>query len=333
MLQNTRSSQSLRHVLCARRLTAMTALSVLTCLITGCGDSAETQPAPATAPDNDSAASDDTSDTASREPSENSSAAATTESSETATADSSGRTDIPETIAKDNAKPSQPAATTGSFSGRVILKGTPPDLPVLARADDENLKDKEVCGMADVPDDSLLVGADSGIANVFLYLRRAPKGFKQETPTEPVVLDQKGCVFTPHAALIQTGQPVMVKSSDAVQHNVHTFPARNQGVNILIKPNDQAGVPLEYARAESEPIQVKCDIHAWMASYHLVLDHPFMAVTDEAGSFRIEGLPVGDYEFRVWHERAGLLERELAVSVTGSDAPVELTYAVDQFTK
>ena len=132
-------------------------------------------------------------------------------------------------------------------------------------------------------------------------------------------------------ALIQAGQKVVVKSSDGVQHNVHTFPTRNQGANVLIKPNDQEGIPLDYSRAESGPIPVKCDIHTWMSSYHLILDHPFMAVTDAAGNFRIDGLPAGDYEFRVWHERADVLERGYEVTVTGEDEPVELKYALDKF--
>lgn len=220
---------------------------------------------------------------------------------------------------------------TGSFFGRVVLDGDAPDLKPLASAGDENLKDKEVCGMTDVPDESVVVGEDGGLANVFIYLRRAPKGFKSETPSEPVVLDQKGCVFTPHVALIQAGQKVLVKSSDPIQHNVHTFPGRNQGANILIKPNDQDGVELDYSRAESEPIQVKCDIHAWMASYHLILDHPFMAVTDDSGAFRIDGLPAGEYEFRIWHERGGLLDREYKVTVTGEDEAAELSFGVDKF--
>lgn len=247
--------------------------------------------------------------------------------------------DSPET--KTESQPAEPEKTTpakpadpdavGSFSGSVVLDGEAPSLEPLAKAGDEKLKDKEVCGVADVPDESLLVGEGNGIANVFVYLRRAPKGFEDEVPSDPVILDQKGCVFTPHVALIRAGQKVLVKSSDAIQHNVHTFPARNQGANVLIKPNDQEGVELNYSRPESDPVQVKCDIHAWMASYHLVLDHPFMAVTDASGKFNIDGLPAGDYEFRVWHERGGLLDKAYKVTVTGEDEPVTLTYGAEKF--
>jgi len=223
------------------------------------------------------------------------------------------------------------ADATGSFSGKVLLDGKAPELAPLARADQESLKDKEVCGMADVPDESLQVGEDNGIANVFVFLRRAPRQYKSETPDEPVVLDQKGCVFLPHTALIRAGQKVLIKSSDPIQHNVHTFPDRNQSTNLLIKPNDQDGIELVYRRPESGPVQVKCDIHSWMSSWHLVLDHPFMAVTDKDGNFSVDDLPAGKYQFRVWHERGGLLEKSLKVTIKGDDKPVALKYSADRF--
>lgn len=224
------------------------------------------------------------------------------------------------------------AADGGTVVGRIVLDGTAPTLTPLIKAGSASIKDKEVCGAADVPDESLLVGKDNGIANVFVYLRRAPKGYKAADVRDPVVLDQKGCVFVPHTALIRVGQPVLVKSSDAVQHNVHTFPGRNEQVNTLIKANESKGYELKYAKPESDPLEVKCDIHAWMTSYHLVLDHPFMAVTDGDGNFKIEGLPVGAHEFRIWHERGGVLEKEYKVEVkAGAETTVSLKFAAAKF--
>jgi plastocyanin len=223
-------------------------------------------------------------------------------------------------------------ADGGTFVGRIIIEGDAPTLAPLIKSGAADIKDKEVCGAADVPDESLVVGEGKGIANVFVYLRRAPKGFKASVPREPIVLDQKGCVFQPHAAVIQVGQQVLVKSSDAVQHNVHSFPTRNDPVNTLIKPNEDKGFAMKYAKPESDPLEVKCDIHAWMSSYHLVLDHPFMAVTDKDGHFRIEGLPAGTHEFRVWHERGGLLEKEYKVEIkAGAEKSVEMKYPVAKF--
>ncbi|MEZ6060806.1 MAG: carboxypeptidase regulatory-like domain-containing protein [Planctomycetaceae bacterium] len=223
------------------------------------------------------------------------------------------------------------AADTGSFSGVILFDGNVVELPPLVAAG-AAVKDAEVCSAEPVADESLVVGENKGIANVFVYLRRAPKGYKGEAPKEPVVIDQKGCAFVPHAMTIQAGQKVLVKSSDAIQHNLHTVPKRNQSTNLLIKPNEQDGVEIEYRLAEAEPFNVKCDIHAWMSSYHLVLDHPFMAVTDENGKFQIDGLPPGKHEFRVWHERGDVLEKGLKVDVAaGKTEEVTLKYGSDRF--
>lgn len=230
------------------------------------------------------------------------------------------------------AEPAASSPAEGGVAGRIVLDGKAPALDPFVKAGDPKVKDKEVCGVVDVPDESLVVGEGNGIANVFVYLRRAPKGYKVADVEEPVVMDQKGCVFVPHTSLIRVGQPVLVKSSDAVQHNVHTFPGRNNPTNLLINPNEDTGVELKYQKPESDPVQVKCDIHAWMVSWHLVLDHPFMAVTDKDGNFKIDGLPAGVHELRIWHERGGLLEKGLKVTVkAGADAPVELKYAVSKF--
>jgi len=235
------------------------------------------------------------------------------------------------TLAACTAAATSGYAADGTFSGKVVLDGDAPTLAALIKKGQPGLKDAEVCGVADVADESLVVGADGGIANVFVFLRRAPKGYKGEVPSEPVVLDQKGCVFLPHATLIRANQQVLVKSSDPAQHNVHTFPKRNDSTNLLINPNEQKGVELIYRKAESGPIQVKCDIHSWMSSWHLVLDHPFMAITDENGDFSIEGLPAGKHQFRVWHERGDLLEKSLKVTVKGDSDPVTLKYKASKF--
>ncbi len=44
-----------------------------------------------------------------------------------------------------------------------------------------------------------------------------------------------------------------------------------------------------------------------MRGWLLVRDTPYMAVTDQQGRFQIKGLPVGQWEFAFWHERAQFL--------------------------
>ena len=50
-----------------------------------------------------------------------------------------------------------------------------------------------------------------------------------------------------------------------------------------------------------------------MTAYVLILDHPYAVVSDKDGKFKIEKLPVGELEFRYWHERAGYLIKTVKI--------------------
>lgn len=212
-----------------------------------------------------------------------------------------------------NAGPTEAAAVGfGSFKGRVALQGDFSALAPLYPAGGAP-KDGSVCGVMAIPDESV-VASNGGLANVFIYLAKAPKQVPPPS-SEPVIFDQKSCIFLPHAVIVQTGQPLMILNADAALHNTHTFPKRNTDFNQGVQPNDRSGVKLVYARAESQPIQVKCDVHPWMIAYHLPLDHPYAAVSAADGSFEIKNLPAGKHEFKVWHEKGGELQKSLTVII------------------
>lgn len=221
----------------------------------------------------------------------------------------------------------------GDFVGVVTYDGPAPELPLLVSQDDATARDAAVCAVHDVPDESLLVNSPAnGLANVFVYLNKAPKGTQSPVPTEPVVMDQKGCIYLPHAVLIRVGQTVLVKSNDGVPHNVHTYPQRNTTSNSIVRPNDRGGLELVYNRSEREPLEVKCDVHTWMRAYQLVLDHPFMAVTDVDGKFAIRGLPAGKHKFRIWHERGKFLERSYEVEIkAGEPTEISISFPAEKF--
>jgi plastocyanin len=220
-----------------------------------------------------------------------------------------------------------------TLTGTVLFTDDFKTLPPVVKKGDGGVKDPAVCSAEEVPDESLVIGPNKGIANVFIFLAKAPAGYKAEVPKEEVTFDQKGCRFLPHTLLVQAGQTVKILSDDPIPHNTHTFPLRNSGFNQSISPNDRKGVELKYTKAEKLPIEVKCDFHAWMKAYHLILDHPFMAVTDAEGKFEIKNLPAGKHEFVVWHEKKGYLDRKFAVEAKGPSTSVELKYGAKNFAK
>jgi len=221
------------------------------------------------------------------------------------------------------------AADYGTISGQFILKGDVPDPKFAIKKGDATVKDAAVCAAVDLPSQELLIDPKSkGIQHIFIYLRKAtdvhPDLKSVPADKKIITFDQKNCRFTPHTLFARTDQEVKVISSDAVAHNTHTFPIRNDQVNFLLAPNDKNGQKVSHRFAEFLPMQVKCDIHPWMRAYWLVLDHPYAAITDKDGKFTIEKLPVGEHSFRVWHERSGWVNRSYKVDVKPGNNPLDV---------
>jgi hypothetical protein len=72
-------------------------------------------------------------------------------------------------------------------------------------------------------------------------------------------------------------------------------------------------------------VAVRCDVHPWMHPWFAVLDHPFFARTAADGSFRLAGIPPGEYTLAVWHERFG--RNEISATVrAGRTTDVSFRY-------
>ena len=201
----------------------------------------------------------------------------------------------------------------GDLSGQFILDG---DIPAIEQL--ENTK-QEFCAKQ-IPSDELLVStSNKGIADIFVYIPaiKKPKVHPalEKSKDKEVVLDQKGCRFLPHTLLARTDQILLIKSMDEFNHNTRTIAIKNTPVNFSVAANERKGLPVKLILPEKLPTQVKCDIHAWMSAYCLVLDHPYAAVSDAEGKFKIEKLPVGELDFTYWHSKPGFVEKSVKIKI------------------
>ncbi len=198
------------------------------------------------------------------------------------------------------------AEDTGTFSGQFTYNGSAPNREKL-----ELNKDLEFCAPHNLKSDELIVDSKSGgIKNVILWLDTKSSGkkpgFKSDKKhTEPTLLDNKNCRFDPHISIVMTTQKLLVKNSDPIAHAALVNAFVNDPVNAVVKPKSKADTVYNLPYVEPLPIKVTCPIHAWMSAYLVVQDHPFVAVTDDNGRFKIEGLPAGEWTFRVWQESCG----------------------------
>jgi hypothetical protein len=200
-------------------------------------------------------------------------------------------------------------ATAGSIVGVVRFKGAkPPRVPV-------NMSDDPACVEAHHGksyDEPFMIASDGGLKNAFIYIKRGLEGKTFATPTEPVVIDQHGCWFSPRVFGIQVNQPLRILNSDPVTHNIHPMAMVNREWNHSQGPED-GPVTRKFTKVEVM-IPVKCNIHSWMHAAIGVLDHPYFAVSGQDGTFAIRNLPPGTYTLAVWHE--GLESQEQEITVT-----------------
>jgi plastocyanin len=183
----------------------------------------------------------------------------------------------------------------GTLSGAVTYEGTPP-----APTKIEVTKDPEVCGKEKMAP-NLVIGQGNGIANVVVTVQ-ATKGKKAEPPATNPVFDQKTCEFHPHVLAFPAGSTVDVLNSDGILHNIHTTSTANPSQNQA-QPKFKPKIQIKVEKPET--IAVKCDVHGWMSGYWISMEHPYVAVTDANGAFKIADLPPGDYQVELWQEKLG----------------------------
>jgi plastocyanin len=205
-------------------------------------------------------------------------------------------------------------AHAGDISGTVMLKGTPPK-----EKDITPLKDDATCGKlhAEMPTTHFyVVGPKGELADVIVFVEGAPKGAAPSS--SPVVLDQKGCEYSPSIFAVQTGQKIVVKNSDPVLHNVHFDPA-SSGNKEFNQAQLAGGPELTFVIDKpGEFLKFKCDVHPWMFAWATVLPDPYFAVSAKDGSFKITGLPPGKYKVHAAHRKAGTVTQEVEVKGDGA---------------
>jgi plastocyanin len=147
-----------------------------------------------------------------------------------------------------------------------------------------------------------------------VFLQSAPRGAFEQVEPSRAVMDQRNETFVPHVLAVTTGTTVEFPNSDRIYHNVFSLskPARFDlgryptGRSKSVR-FDRAGI-----------VRVFCDIHSHMNAFILVFSHPYFAMTDDDGRFRIGNVPPGSYGLVAWNEGTSSEPRTVTVSESGT---------------
>ncbi|HEV8130914.1 MAG TPA: hypothetical protein VGQ81_06660 [Acidobacteriota bacterium] len=206
-------------------------------------------------------------------------------------------------------------ADAATLTGKAIFRGTAPKPSVVRMEADQNCATQH---QNPVYLQQIEVDDQGGLRNVFVCVKQGVEGQTFQPPAQPVILDQKGCIYQPRVLGIQTGQKLKVLNSDPTMHNVHPLPRENQEWNLSQPPK---GLPLVKTFEHPEiMVRVMCNIHPWMRCYIGIVPHPYFAVTSTDGNFAIKDIPPGQYTLEAWHEKLGTQEQKLTVGPKESKA-------------
>ena len=169
-------------------------------------------------------------------------------------------------------------------------------------------------------------------ADIVVYLSKAPAS-DVDLSKAKFVIDQKNLAFIPSVLPIPVGSTVLFPNNDKVDHNVFSM-SRTKKFNLgSYQPGESKTILFD----KPGIVELRCDVHAEMAAYILVMKNPYFAVTDRKGNFEIpdsgylqqvglEGisdLPPGKYSVKTRHEKLKTQKQSIIVPDT-EDAAVQL---------
>jgi plastocyanin len=169
---------------------------------------------------------------------------------------------------------------------------------------------------------NLAVRRHKDYAGVVLWLEPADRAVPAMPPKRVEML-QRDKLFQPHVVAISLGSTVDFPNLDLIFHNAFSMFSGQPFDVGLYAPRTSRSVTFKHAGI----VRVFCNIHASMTAIIAVLNTPWYAVTQASGKYTIAGVPPGEYQLHIFHERAQpdileFLGRRITVPESGLQLPL-----------
>lgn len=205
------------------------------------------------------------------------------------------------------------APATGSICGVVRFVGEVPPAKKIFATD----------GTIILHRDLIVAPKNKGLRHVAVMLDDAQPQAKLKD-AKAVLVDQRDMLFSPRVVAVQHGQKVRFENNDLGNHSVMAtslLPA-NQ-LNVVAAP----GQPVEHAfEPQKTPVMIGCALHPWMRAWVYVAPHPWFAVTDSNGVFRINRVPPGKHTLILRHADTNRSEQRMVEVKPGVATTLEIVW-------
>ena len=168
-----------------------------------------------------------------------------------------------------------------------------------------------------------LINAERRIKNVIVFLTDIKAG--KSVPAETVSVVDSKCTFIPHVMIGFKGSQLVVKNEDPVLHTGHIY-SHIKGKTIFNVALPEKGSTVTKSLTKTGLLELNCDCHPWMESFVYIFDHPYVAITDENGTFVISDIPPGVYTVEAWHETLGTVMLQNVTVQSGKTSTIHLQY-------
>ncbi len=126
---------------------------------------------------------------------------------------------------------------------------------------------------------------------------------------EPHLMTTRRKQFVPRVLAVSAGETVRFPNEDPILHNVFS-----------LSP-ESAFDTGQYGRGDGKStrfdrpglVRVYCNVHHSMYGFILVLDTPFHTRPDLQGRFKLTGLPEGEGELVIYHDRGAPLRQKIVI--------------------
>jgi plastocyanin len=134
-------------------------------------------------------------------------------------------------------------------------------------------------------------------ARAIVWLEREDGQYPQGLPEPETHIAQEGYQFRPGITAVQKGSQVRFPNHDEEFHSVFSYSQTKRfDLGRYRKGEETPAVTFD----KPGVVKIYCEIHKHMRSIVLVLESPWFVVTDEAGGYRLTGVPEGDYWLKAW---------------------------------